>query len=329
MPKVLDFDFLSKIQLSYFQTTFSKRTKILVNFAEFMFKVNQILIETIGCKVIKPRYEVQIEQPNWQNIKNKIFTDNPLHPKNFFSLYNKFVSNTSSYCPVDCKSRFNHLQNLYSNPLNHEFAKSIESKIDYYHYLAAVEDGPLDNPILLEEVMFSLENSKTNTAFGFDNLPLKVLKEGKQIFAPFLTSLFNQFLDAGFLPPEFHVARLASFVKPGKPPEDPASYRNISVLISLFRILDGIIANRTYEFTKTKISNAQGGFRKGIGTVEHFFILREMILASHRNGLHCFCVLLILKLRLIVFGFLVYSTYYGKSVLKENFGNLFHISTVK
>ena len=112
--------------------------------------------------------------------------------------------------------------------------------------------------------MSSLEKSKVNTATGFDNLPLKLLRDGRHYFAPFLAMLFNQSLDSGFLPSEFHVARLASFVKPGKPPEDPSSYRNISVLISLFRILDGIIADRTYDFTEAKISNAQGGFRKAL-----------------------------------------------------------------
>ena len=141
--------------------------------------------------------------------------------------------------------------------------------------------------------MSSLEKSKVNTATGFDNLPLKLLRDGRHYFAPFLAMLFNQSLDSGFLPSEFHVARLASFVKPGKPPEDPSSYRNISVLISLFRILDGIIADRTYDFTEAKISNAQGGFRKGIGTFEHFISCGKLFCQRFETGLHCFWFLLI------------------------------------
>ena len=74
---------------------------------------------------------------------------------------------------------------LYTKPINHEFSKLVESKIDYYHYLSSIESGPLDHPFTNAEVMCSLENSKVDTAFGFDNLPLKLLKDGRQIFAPF------------------------------------------------------------------------------------------------------------------------------------------------
>ena len=131
----------------------------------------------------------------------------------------------------------------------------------------------LDYPVSETEILSSLKKLKSNTAVGFDFIPFSLFKDGGETLAPFLALLFNECLSHGSLPEEQHLARIVSFCKPGKPPDNPSSYRNISILVSLLRILDGIISERVYKFAEKIIHESQGGFRRGIGTNEHFFIL--------------------------------------------------------
>ena len=144
--------------------------------------------------------------------------------------------------------------------------------------------GALDYPVSEDEVKRSLESIKSNTATGFDGFPIALLKDIKDEIAPFLSRIFNECLDWGSFPDQQHMARMSSFCKPNKHPGDPASYRTIHVLPSINRVFDGIAAERVYKFTKDYITEFQGGFRKGIGTNEHFFVLREAILSAHRNS---------------------------------------------
>ena len=50
-----------------------------------------------------------------------------------------------------------------------------------------------------------------------------------------------------------------------------------------FSIYDGVCANRIKLFSDSEISQFQGGFRDKIGTLEQFYVLREIVLSSKRR----------------------------------------------
>jgi hypothetical protein len=60
-------------------------------------------------------------------------------------------------------------------------------------------------------------------------------------------------------------------LKPGKSPEDPSSYRPISLISCLGKTMERIIAKRLHWFldSKNKINQEQAGFRRGCSTTDH------------------------------------------------------------
>ena len=95
--------------------------------------------------------------------------------------------------------------------------------------------------------------------------------------------MYNFAFSSTSLPKFQHFARIASFCKPGKPPDKPGSYRNVFVSPTVSRVLDGVSANRMKILLDPQISSAQGGFRDNIGTLEHVFVLREIIISANRT----------------------------------------------
>jgi hypothetical protein len=55
----------------------------------------------------------------------------------------------------------------------------------------------------------------------------KILKELPETGFRYITQIFNAILHTGYFPDQWKVAQVILIPKPGKPPEDPKSYRPV------------------------------------------------------------------------------------------------------
>ena len=78
-------------------------------------------------------------------------------------------------------------------------------------------------------------------------------------------------------------------LKPGKAPDSVASYRPISLIPILGKVLESLFQNRLMLFVESEnlIPNHQFGFRKKHGTIEQVHRLVDTIHQTFENGLYC------------------------------------------
>jgi ribonuclease HI len=103
-----------------------------------------------------------------------------------------------------------------------------------------------ENPQLtLEEVRYAVQQVKPWKAPGVDGLPSAVWKELWPVLQGWILAIFNASVRIGFVPRMFKTARILPLRKPGKPDYTvPKAYRPISLLPTLGKILELVIARR-------------------------------------------------------------------------------------
>ena len=110
-------------------------------------------------------------------------------------------------------------------------------------------------------------------AIGVDGLPCAFWKEYCEDLAPFVNLIINTSIKTGAYPAYpaiFKDAIVVPVFKGGrKDREDPASYRPISVLPALSKVLETIVIDQFLEYLDENnlLPPAQHGFRRGYSTV--------------------------------------------------------------
>ncbi len=102
-----------------------------------------------------------------------------------------------------------------------------------------------------------------------DSLPADILKLVADLLSPFLTHLFNLSLDCGKFPSNFKDAFITPILKKNSlPTDDPSSYRPISNLPILSKLLERLVARQLVSFLETNhlLPDVQSGFRHGFST---------------------------------------------------------------
>jgi len=94
-----------------------------------------------------------------------------------------------------------------------------------------------------------------------------------------LTQLFNHLLRLGHFPTNWKTAKVIPIPKPNKPHTDPNSYRPISLLSTLGKLFERIIAARLTSFVQQHqlIPYFQFGFRRKHSTVAQLARITDYI----------------------------------------------------
>jgi hypothetical protein len=129
-------------------------------------------------------------------------------------------------------------------------------------------DNPVQNTIFCEaiseqEIAATISMIKPKKSSGPDELPMFLFKDFVHTISPHLSFLFNLSLDYGIVPNSQKIAKVVPIFKKGDSTL-VANYRPISLLNSMAKILEKVIANRLSSFlTKYNIIyDFQFGFRK-------------------------------------------------------------------
>jgi hypothetical protein len=119
-----------------------------------------------------------------------------------------------------------------------------------------VRQGPADDNVTsgryvhnVQKFFFKFTNAKKTTktirglnnteALGLENVPTSVLKKGVEVLAGPVAHLINRSLAEGKVPAQFKIGRVQPIHKgKGKPREDLASYRPVSILPALSKVME-------------------------------------------------------------------------------------------
>jgi hypothetical protein len=153
-----------------------------------------------------------------------------------------------------------------------------DSTTDHRPVMTTVRAGSHDDDVTagcyVPKFFFKFANAKktaktikglNNTeALGVDNIPTSVLKKGVEVLAGPVSHLINRSLAEGKVPAQFKIRRVHPIYKgKGKPREDPALYRPVSILLALSKVMETHV-KENLEDTLRKVNGLPGsqyGFR--------------------------------------------------------------------
>ncbi|CAB0039013.1 unnamed protein product [Trichogramma brassicae] len=126
--------------------------------------------------------------------------------------------------------------------------------------------------VTLEELKGAQSRIKERSAPGPDGIPNSALKIAIATRPDIiLLGVYTMCLETGVFPSGWKRQRLVLLPKPGKPPDEPSSYRPLCMLDTAGKILERrIICDRLEAFTERPggLSERQYGFRKGRSTMD-------------------------------------------------------------
>jgi hypothetical protein len=143
-----------------------------------------------------------------------------------------------------------------------------------------VRQGPADDNVTsgryvhVLKLFFKFANAKKTTktirglnnteALGVDNIPTSVLKKGVEVLSGPVAHLINLILSEGKVPAQFKIGRVHPIHKgKGKPRKDPASYRPVSILPALSKVIETYVKEDLEDHLRkvNGLPGSQYGFR--------------------------------------------------------------------
>lgn len=178
----------------------------------------------------------------------------------------------------------NHLCNVFTPNTNEVVPENIQKFLEETHQL----DLPIKK-FTKAEVVKVISTLKTNKAPGYDLITPTVLKELPKKAINLLTFIYNACLTRCLVPPQWKVAQITMIQKPGKPTDQVKSYRPISLLPLLSKVLEILFLKRLMPIVTQKnlIPDHQFGFRKKHGTIEQIHRLVETINNAFESKEYC------------------------------------------
>ena len=153
------------------------------------------------------------------------------------------------------------LSTLHFGPQNH--SQSITRALNRF-FCRSTPQTPqlhLTSPYEVKRKILSL---KPRSAPGEDGITSTMLRNLYRKSLSYLTRLFNHLLRRGLFPNTWKRAKVIPIPKPNQPASDPNSYRPISLLSTVGKLFERLIARRLISFVNQQLllPQEQFGFRK-------------------------------------------------------------------
>ena len=238
----------------------------------------------------------------WQNYVNDIKSDTPIKEvwSKIRSLQNKQIITsvpiihngdilTSSQEKVNCLAKyFKENNNIMMLHREQEYKEIIDKQI--------TQHDENDREITMMELNQSIKNLKI-TSPGLDKVSSKFLQELSTKAKEELLYMYNISYGTASIPQQWKIGIVAPILKPGKDEAEVASYRPITLLSCLGKLLERIINTRIIWVIETKnlLHNSQCGFRQNMSTMDVIVRVNEVIKKAIIHGEYCIVIYLDLK----------------------------------
>uniref|UniRef100_A0ABD2WM31 Reverse transcriptase domain-containing protein n=1 Tax=Trichogramma kaykai TaxID=54128 RepID=A0ABD2WM31_9HYME len=146
-----------------------------------------------------------------------------------------------------------------------------------------VPDGEIAPGVSLGELRRACGKMKEHTAPGPDGIPNVALRIAVAARPDIFLRVYTACIRSGVFPRCWKRQRLVLLPKPGKPPDEPTSFRPICMLDAMGKMLERIICDRLQAFTQSPagLSDRQFGFRRGRSTID----ATETVVSTAREAL--------------------------------------------
>ena len=136
-----------------------------------------------------------------------------------------------------------------------------------------------ENHITLPELEAKLKHLNTKKAKGHDRISNKIISYLLPSLTPILHPLYNILLFRGHYPMVWKRAMGLMILKPKKKKSDPGSFRPISLLCNLGKVLESIVTTRLYSWAESTnlLPPEQSGFRKKRSVNDRLFQLTQIV----------------------------------------------------
>lgn len=136
------------------------------------------------------------------------------------------------------------------------------------------------NFFTIDNIEQAMSGLKDKTCFGFDNIPVRILKDGMEVLSRPFCNLFNLIYDQKITPEKWRTARVIPLHKKGNK-ADISNYRPIANLCASSKIFERLILTRLLEVEKERgvdmSGRTQHGFKKSKSTVTASLELQNQI----------------------------------------------------
>jgi hypothetical protein len=170
------------------------------------------------------------------------------------------------------ESNSNKVANLFNDYFTNiapSLVSNKNSSLDDSYQLLTANEKSIKNtifmsPILRKEVQTAIQNIKNKKSAGVDEIPSSLLKRCSNYICHPLAEIFNLSICEGKFPNKMKTSIVIPLHKKGSK-QDISNYRPISLLLSLSKIFEKLMAERIVNFANKYniFSECQHGFRKG------------------------------------------------------------------
>ena len=185
-------------------------------------------------------------------------------------------------------SRYFH--NIFNreNPSNE---RNTEYYFDIQRSIISDTEYSYNIPFSMHELQNAL-NKMRDTSPGHDDVHNLFLKNANHNIKCYMLKLFNKSWIAEELPRSWKNSIVLPICKPGKPPEDKKSYRPISLLSSISKLMERLVVCRLNWLVEDKklLSPTQSGFRARRSTNDQLTLLDSEIKRALSSNMTCITV---------------------------------------
>ncbi|GBN78314.1 putative RNA-directed DNA polymerase from transposon X-element [Araneus ventricosus] len=156
------------------------------------------------------------------------------------------------------------------------------------NYNLTTSTQPSDPPFSPQEISAVIEHLPSGKAPGIDGIDNLLIKIIHKRFNNIFPTLFNKCLHLSCFPDSLKIGNIISFQKRGKDQRLASSYRPISLLPTIGKVLEELMTQRlTYHLESTNsLNDRQHGFREGKSVDTAINELLRNIKTRRRDGKH-------------------------------------------
>ena len=132
-------------------------------------------------------------------------------------------------------------------------------------------------PFTEEELNSGIKSLTNGKAIGLDNISVEEIKHFGLKARKWLLQFFNNCLFQQKIPRIWRRTKVVALLKPGKNCSEPKSYRPISLLSHLYKLLERLLLNRIAPIIETHFVEEQAGFRPGKSTIGQLLNITQHI----------------------------------------------------
>ena len=146
--------------------------------------------------------------------------------------------------------------------LNGKTTHSIKVKSKIHRFVPSSKPKST-RPFTEEELNTRIKSLKNGKAIGLDNISVEEIKHFGLKARKWLLQFFNNFLFQQKIPRIWRRTKVVALLKPGKNCSEPKSYRPISLLSHLYKLLERLLLKRIAPIIKTHLMEEQDSFCPG------------------------------------------------------------------